>query len=67
MDFAAKWAEAVGQSLHYAANTGRRTGIVLIVEKESDRRYVARVRALIAHFGLPIDVWVTGPARRGER
>ncbi|MCK4758833.1 MAG: hypothetical protein KAT69_02225 [Candidatus Aminicenantes bacterium] len=29
-DFGKKWAEAVGQSLHYAAHTGRRAGIVLI-------------------------------------
>lgn len=28
-DFGKKWAEAIGQSLHYARHTGRRAGIVL--------------------------------------
>lgn len=54
-DFGVKWAEAVGQSLHYAANTGRRAGIVLINPKPRHRR---RLMMLIRHYNLPIDVRV---------
>jgi hypothetical protein len=39
-DFASKWAEAVGQSLYYALKTGKKPGIVLILEKETDRRFL---------------------------
>lgn len=61
MDFARKWAEALGQSLHYAANTGRRAGIVLIIEKPGEIKYLQRLEAVIGHYGLPIDVWGFGP------
>ncbi len=54
-DFGPKWAEAVGQSLHYAANTGRRAGIVLITPSKAQEK---RLRILIRHYNLPIDVWV---------
>ena len=39
-DFAPKWAEAVGQSLYYALKTGKKPGIVLILEKEKERRFL---------------------------
>ena len=57
-DFAksSKWAESIGQSLHYARMTGKRAGIVLIVTKESDSKDVDRVKMIIDHFGLPIDL-----------
>ena len=57
-DFAGKWAEALGQSLHYGMWTGRRAGIVLIVEDaEKDAKYVTRCLHTIQHYGLPIEVW----------
>ncbi len=57
VDFAKKWAEAVGQALHYAAMTKRRAGILLILQKPSDQRYVKRVEALIRHLKLKVKVW----------
>lgn len=56
-DFGKKWAEAVGQSLHYAMHTGRRAGIVLIVDPLDNGRFEKRLRAVVAHYGLPIDIW----------
>jgi hypothetical protein len=47
----------VGQSSYYALQTGRKPGIVLIVETLKDRKYWLRLNATIAHFGLPIDTW----------
>jgi len=55
-DFGKKWAEAVGQSLHYAAHTGKRAGIVLIIGP-GDERYFKRCAALIKHYNLQIDLW----------
>jgi len=59
-DFGEKWAEAIGQSLYYSLQTGKRAGVVLILEKEKDRRYWLRLNSTIMHFGLPIDTWAVG-------
>lgn len=56
-DFGKKWAEAIGQSLHYAMHTGRRAGIVLIVDPADNGRFGKRLKAIVVHYGLPIDVW----------
>lgn len=64
-DFGRKWAEAIGQALHYASHTGRRAGIVLIVESGADERGVKRARNVVSHYGLPIDITVTRPTEGG--
>ncbi len=56
-DFAKKWAESIGQALHYGKMTGKRAGIVLILKDEAETKYVDRVRAIIETYELPIDVW----------
>lgn len=56
-DFARKWAEAIGQALYYSDQTGRRPGIVLIMNPRTDQRYWQRLQATIRRFNLPIDVW----------
>lgn len=58
-DWANKWAEAIGQSLGYSQLTGKKAGIVLIVRKERDQKYVDKLSSVIEHYGLPITVWVT--------
>ena len=60
VDFAVKWAEAIGQALHYAAHTGKRAGIVLILEGKKDHKYLIRLNSVIQHYELPIDVWTVG-------
>jgi hypothetical protein len=60
-DFADKWAEAVGQSLLYGAHTGKRSGIVIIMEDGGDERFVERLDCVIIKYGLPIDVWTVKP------
>ena len=57
MDFARKWAEAIGQSLHYSKMTGKRAGIVLIIEKHREHIYTKRIINIIRYFNLPIDIW----------
>ncbi|QXD24577.1 hypothetical protein F7C95_01340 [Opitutia bacterium ISCC 51] len=36
VDFADKWAEAIGQSLNYAMQTGKKAGIVLVLKDRGD-------------------------------
>ena len=38
VDFARKWAEAIGQSLHYALHTGKSPAVALIVLSPSDNK-----------------------------
>ncbi len=56
-DFGKKWAEAIGQSLYYSLQTGRRAGIVLIIDDPEEIRYWIRLNSTIIHFKLPIDTW----------
>lgn len=60
-DFGSKWAESIGQSLYYGVQTGKRPGIVLILENPTDYRYFIRLNTTIKHFDLPIDTWKIGP------
>lgn len=59
-DFAHKFYEAIGQSLYYSLQTGKKAGIVLIIENPGERKYWIRLNSTIQHFGLPIDTWVVG-------
>ena len=60
-DFGRKWAEAIGQALYYSIQTGKKPGIVLILERKGDYKYWIRLNTIISHFGLPIDTWKTTP------
>ena len=53
-DFAKKWAESIGQSLHYARMTGKKAGIVLIIEKEKDFIYFNRIKPLCEELGITL-------------
>lgn len=58
VDFADKWAEGIGQSLHYSMMTKRDAGLILIVEEESDSKYVNRVKNLLRYKSLRIVLYV---------
>lgn len=53
-DFASKWAEAVGQSLHYAYATGRDPAIYLILESKKDKRFVNILTPLCDVYGIKL-------------
>jgi hypothetical protein len=59
-DFGNNWSEAVGQCAYYAIQTGKKAGIVLILESMKDRKYWIRLNTTIEHFNLPIDTWSVG-------
>jgi len=58
-DFAEKWAEAVGQSLHYARLTGEDPAIVLIIEKESDWKHYWQLKKAVRKHGIKL--WYITP------
>ena len=51
-DFCPKWAEAIGQSLHYARMTGKHPAIVLICDTEDEIRHIMRVWPLAEDLGI---------------
>jgi hypothetical protein len=55
-EFAKKWKEAIGQSLHYSLLTGKKPKIVMICEKQGDVRYVSRTINIIVAYKLPIEL-----------
>jgi len=58
-DFAQKWAESIGQALYYAEQTGRKPGVVLILEQAGDDRFLQRLNSVADRS--QIKVW-TMPA-----
>jgi hypothetical protein len=60
VDYAPKWAEAIGQSLHYGIMTKRIPGIVIIVEDEKECKHVDKIKRLRTIFKLPIKMWIVG-------
>lgn len=43
VDFAPKWAECIGQAIYYAKKTDKIPACLLILEKETDTRYLRRL------------------------
>ena len=58
-DFASKWAEAIGQSLHYSRMSGKQAGIVLIIEKNEDYKYFNKIKPLCEQYN--ISLWSMTP------
>lgn len=46
VDFARKYAESVGQSLHYSIMTNRKAGVYLIIKKRSEIKYLKRLKRI---------------------
>ena len=56
VDFGAKWAESIGQALHYQGMTGKQAGVLLVIDGDKEQRFVDRLMGVAAKHG--IDVWV---------
>lgn len=60
-DFARKWYQSIGQAMHYARLTGKRPGVLLILEKPEDKRYLERMKKAKKDFDIDLTVWSIGP------
>ena len=56
VDFAKKWAESIGQSLHYAHMTGKKPAVGLIMDSRKDKRYFKRLSTLAKKYDIEIFV-----------
>jgi len=55
VDFAKKWAEGVGQSLYYAAMTGKKPAVGFIVDdSKKDKRHLKRLEVLAKKYNIKI-------------
>ena len=58
VEFAAKWCEGLGQALWYGFQLDKQSGIVLILRDEKDKRFLVRLKSLLAHRKLTdVKVW----------
>ena len=65
VDFAPKWAEAIGQALYYSAKTGKKAGVLIIMENPvKDVKYVNRILKVINHYHLKMNVYLIFPEGR---
>ncbi len=60
-DWQHKWAEAIGQSLHYALKTGKQAGIRLICKDANCQKYANRIIAIAKHNKLKINIQLIKP------
>lgn len=60
-DFSKKWAEAIGQALYYSSKTGKKPGIVLIINKESGLNNLKKIRTVAKKYGFNIKLWSIKP------
>jgi hypothetical protein len=56
VDFANKWAEAIGQSLFYAQMLNKKPGILLIVDGKLENRFIFRLLTVSRKYN--ITVWI---------
>ncbi|MDG2166648.1 MAG: hypothetical protein P8L44_01830, partial [Opitutales bacterium] len=57
VDFADKWAEAIGQSLNYAMQTGKKAGIVLVLKDRGDEKHLERLTKMARHYSMDIEIF----------
>lgn len=57
-EFASEWPKALGRALYYSLQSGKKPGVVLIMEDErQDLRYWLRLNTTILHHKLPVETW----------
>lgn len=54
VDFANKWAESIGQSLHYSLLLGKKPCILLIMESVKDVKYLNRLKLTAVKYDITV-------------
>lgn len=62
VDFGHKWKEGIAQARWYGLQTGKIPGLLLILEKPSDQKYVEYVEDYLHGSDLYLKVWTITPA-----
>ena len=68
VDWAKKWAEAIGQALYYALLLKKRPAIVLLVKKRvQDQKYIDRCQLVCRIHGITLYIEETGRGTNKDR
>ena len=68
VEFASAWKHSIGQALWYALQTGKKPGIVLVIQDEKrDRPHVIRLGSVLQANGLDVKVWLWPDDFRSKR
>ena len=57
VDFGAKWAEAIGQSLSYGIVLEKQPGILLVLKGEDEIRFLERLMPVAIKHGIQVWIW----------
>lgn len=57
VEWANKWYEGFGQALWYGFQLNKKPGVVLILRKKDDRKFLFRIQSLADHHGIELKVW----------
>jgi len=57
VDFAEKWAESIGQALHYEGMTGKQAGVLLVMKGYEEERFLDRLMGVASKHGIEVWVW----------
>lgn len=56
VDFAKKWAEGIGQGLHYGLMTNRKPAVALIVRTDKDNKFLKRLNSVAKEYNIKVFV-----------
>ena len=57
VDFGAKWAEAIGQSLSYGIELKKQAGILLVLKGDEEIRFLERLMPVAVQHGIQVWIW----------
>ena len=57
VDFAEKWAESIGQSLHYQGMLDKKAGVLLVWKGPEEERFLKRLMDVAVKHGITVWVW----------
>lgn len=64
VDWSNKWAEGLGQAMHYASETGKRAAVVLLIHEKSKNAEIYRLESTIAAYGVDVQIFVVEAPKR---
>lgn len=57
VDWACKWAESIGQALYYGMRTDRKAVSLLLIEDDSDQRFIERCEYVGRRVNPAVELW----------
>jgi hypothetical protein len=64
VDFADKWAKAIGQSLIYAVQTGKKAGIIMVLKNRGNEKHLEKLRKMARHYSVDVEIFPNRALRK---